>query len=412
MTSQHHGTEPARNADLDAARLLLDRMGLTPQDLLDTPAAKPLLPTFAHYIPVVDAAVAVGTRRVYGSYWNRILDRWGDRRLDEPTPTDTKHFLEDAKTNVVARRNARGGRSAGEHLIAALRCLYKHAEDDGLITTTDNPARKVPKPARLPSTRRAVANDQLAQIEAHVVEPDVTGESRIDELSAADEGGTVEPGKAAKGDTVKIRVEVAKGSSGESDIACEDRAAEAGAGERRALEEGIAEEGRTAELGTAAEDRVVEYCAVLERRIIEPGETDASRVEKRRRPGEGRAAEAGVADQADSQPEVDQVGVGEVEVRPVRPAVPVIEVAGEDVLGREPDFPFLHPLLVFFDLSVVGPGRRSGDRWCEGHPQVGADDVDDALPLAGLSWARRSKAYSPASRTGASAEPSCSAALA
>jgi hypothetical protein len=31
----------------------------------------------------------------------------------------------------VARRNARGGRSAAEHLVAALRCLYKHAEDDG-----------------------------------------------------------------------------------------------------------------------------------------------------------------------------------------------------------------------------------------------------------------------------------------
>ena len=29
------------------------------------------------------------------------------------------------KTDVVARRNARGGRSAEEHLVAALRCLYR-----------------------------------------------------------------------------------------------------------------------------------------------------------------------------------------------------------------------------------------------------------------------------------------------
>jgi integrase/recombinase XerC len=50
------------------------------------------------------------------------------------------------KTHVVARRNARGGRSATEHLVAALRCLYKHAEDDGLITQSENPARKVDKP--------------------------------------------------------------------------------------------------------------------------------------------------------------------------------------------------------------------------------------------------------------------------
>jgi hypothetical protein len=61
------------------------------------------------------------------------------------------------KTNVVARRNARGGRSAAEHLVAALRCLYRHAEDDGLIGEADNPARKVAKPRRLPSTRRALA---------------------------------------------------------------------------------------------------------------------------------------------------------------------------------------------------------------------------------------------------------------
>jgi integrase/recombinase XerC len=68
------------------------------------------------------------------------------------------------KTHVVARRNARGGRSAAEHLVAALRCLYRHAEDDGLITAAGNPARKVAKPRRLPSTRTAVADTRLAEI--------------------------------------------------------------------------------------------------------------------------------------------------------------------------------------------------------------------------------------------------------
>jgi integrase/recombinase XerC len=52
------------------------------------------------------------------------------------------------KTHVVARRNGRGGRSAEEHLVAALRCLYQRAVDDGLITEADNPARKVAKPRR------------------------------------------------------------------------------------------------------------------------------------------------------------------------------------------------------------------------------------------------------------------------
>lgn len=43
------------------------------------------------------------------------------------------------KTHVVARRNARGGRSAQEHLVAALRCLYRRAVSDGLIKEADNP---------------------------------------------------------------------------------------------------------------------------------------------------------------------------------------------------------------------------------------------------------------------------------
>ena len=42
--------------------------------------------------------------------------------------------------------------------------MYKHAEEDGLIDSADNPARKVEKPRRLPSTRRAVADKRLAEI--------------------------------------------------------------------------------------------------------------------------------------------------------------------------------------------------------------------------------------------------------
>ena len=68
------------------------------------------------------------------------------------------------KTHVLARRNGRGGRSAEEHLVAALRCLYQRAVDDGLITEADNPARKVAKPRRLPTTRRALPDARLAQI--------------------------------------------------------------------------------------------------------------------------------------------------------------------------------------------------------------------------------------------------------
>jgi integrase/recombinase XerC len=62
------------------------------------------------------------------------------------------------------RRNSRGGRSATEHLIAALRCLYRHAVADNLITEENNPAARVAKPRRLPSTRRAITDNRLTEL--------------------------------------------------------------------------------------------------------------------------------------------------------------------------------------------------------------------------------------------------------
>ena len=102
---------------------------------------------------------------MYGSYWNRIVERWGTRRLDQPTPWETHHLAEHIKANVTVRRNARGGRGATEHLIAALRCLYRHAENDEATSRPPGirPA-EVAEPRRLPSTRRAVPDTRLAEI--------------------------------------------------------------------------------------------------------------------------------------------------------------------------------------------------------------------------------------------------------
>ena len=156
--------EASRQAVVEAALVLLERMGLSPADLTAVPQHRPPMPTFAAYIPVVSAAVSAGTRRAYGSYWNRVIEHWGGRRLDEPTPSEIRQLMAHVKTHVVARRNARGGRSAEEHLVAALRCLYQRAVDDGLIPEADNPARKVAKPRRLPTTRRALPDTRLAEI--------------------------------------------------------------------------------------------------------------------------------------------------------------------------------------------------------------------------------------------------------
>jgi integrase/recombinase XerC len=107
----------SQQAAVEAALVLLERMGLSPADLVAAPRDHKVVPTFAGYVPVVSAAVSAGTRRAYGSYWNRIIEQWGDRRPDEPTPSEIRQLMAWVKTHVVARRNARGGRSAQEHLV-------------------------------------------------------------------------------------------------------------------------------------------------------------------------------------------------------------------------------------------------------------------------------------------------------
>jgi hypothetical protein len=133
-------------------------MGISPGDLLDVAPSRPAAPTFAEYVPVVAAAMSPGTRRVYGSYWNRVVQAWGERRIDEPVPSEIEQLRTKIQADVVARRNARGGPLAAEHLVASLRCLYRRAVADGWIREADNPAVKVDKPRRLPSTRRAIGD--------------------------------------------------------------------------------------------------------------------------------------------------------------------------------------------------------------------------------------------------------------
>jgi hypothetical protein len=70
--------------------VVLERMGPSPADLVAVPRDRAVVPTFAEYVPVVSAAVSAGTRRAYGSYWNRIVEHWGARRLDEPTSSEIR----------------------------------------------------------------------------------------------------------------------------------------------------------------------------------------------------------------------------------------------------------------------------------------------------------------------------------
>jgi integrase/recombinase XerC len=150
--------------EIQAARMLLEKMGISPADLLLAPAAQREAPTFADYIPRVSSAVSAGTRRVYSTYWHRVIATWGPRQITDVTALEIGQLAEQVKVTVVNRRNARGGRGAAEHLIGALRCMYRYAVADGILTEEENPAARVPKPRRLRSPRTALPDQRLAEL--------------------------------------------------------------------------------------------------------------------------------------------------------------------------------------------------------------------------------------------------------
>ena len=153
-----------RDRQLEMVRSLLAELGITPEQLATDSPASPASPTFNEYVPRLSEAVSPGSRRAYGPYWDRVCERWGERCITDPTPLEIKHLSEEARGSALVRRNSRGGRTAAEHLISALRCLYRHAVMDGLISDADNPAIKVAKPRRLASTRRALTDPQMSEI--------------------------------------------------------------------------------------------------------------------------------------------------------------------------------------------------------------------------------------------------------
>jgi integrase/recombinase XerC len=61
------------------------------------------------------------------------------------------------QAEAVQRRTFRGGTRAGEHLIAALRCIYRRVVEDLLVADADDSAKKVGKLRQPPSQRIAFA---------------------------------------------------------------------------------------------------------------------------------------------------------------------------------------------------------------------------------------------------------------
>jgi integrase/recombinase XerC len=162
--SVQRSAQVADAAVVEAARVLLAQMGVTVDDLRNAAPARPPCPTFTEYVPRVAASCSAATRPSYAAYWDTLCARWGERRIDEPTTSELAELVEFAAARRRMRGNDRGGYGTRRQMVTALRRVYRCAEDDGLITMDQNPARRLRKPRPPGSTRRAIPDTQLAEI--------------------------------------------------------------------------------------------------------------------------------------------------------------------------------------------------------------------------------------------------------
>ncbi|MEV0769640.1 tyrosine-type recombinase/integrase [Nocardia salmonicida] len=146
----------------DVARKILEQLGIRAEDLLSSSGPTPV-PTFEEYIPRIIPTVPSGTLRTYRPYWQRVRTEWGSRRIDDPTALEMQALVEQTRVRAVYRRNSRDGRSAAEHMVGALRYLYRIAANDGYVPSI-NAATALNKPRRLPSPRGSISADRLREV--------------------------------------------------------------------------------------------------------------------------------------------------------------------------------------------------------------------------------------------------------
>ncbi|HEY3710752.1 MAG TPA: site-specific integrase [Amycolatopsis sp.] len=151
-------------ADLGAARFLLDRLGVSPSDLLAAESLREDVPTFAGYVPVVAAATPPSSASTWMPYWRVLVEQWGDRRITEPTASELRTLANWVQQRAATRPGNRGGVGAKSTFIAAVRTLYRYAADDKYLAAAQNPAAALRKPRQPRSPRRALSPSQLIQI--------------------------------------------------------------------------------------------------------------------------------------------------------------------------------------------------------------------------------------------------------
>ncbi|WP_146060500.1 site-specific integrase [Amycolatopsis sp. CA-128772] len=152
--------------DVTAARILLERLGVSPEDLiLDASAAGTApVPTFREYVPIVAAATSAASAATWSVYWRVLAEKWGDTPIDTPSASELLMLANEVQAQALRRRGSRDGQSAKACFVDATRHLYLLAQADQYISASRNPAAQLRKPRRAKSVRRALTSRQLIDI--------------------------------------------------------------------------------------------------------------------------------------------------------------------------------------------------------------------------------------------------------
>ena len=132
-----------------------------------TAAQAPPVPTVAGFLDAVVAAATTGTRRTYETYWRKLVDAHGDLLVSEVSTSQCAALARAAKATAVQRANSRGGSSAEENCVAALRAFFRLVVADK--HRPDNPALGVSKPRRKSNHRRGLTASEQAELWAVTV---------------------------------------------------------------------------------------------------------------------------------------------------------------------------------------------------------------------------------------------------
>lgn len=148
------------------ARVLLEeahRLGLDLRDLIA--AAGDLddrVPTLAAFVDSIAATFTPATAATYRPYWRLTTTHLGDRHLHDIDLDDLTPVVDAAVQRAQRSRPGSTGRSSKETCVAALRALFARATAAGLVTA--NPAAALSKPRRARSRRRALDDNELAEL--------------------------------------------------------------------------------------------------------------------------------------------------------------------------------------------------------------------------------------------------------